>query len=105
ADLRRCLGIAPGIDEKLQCRGERRRVSSRCLDQSLLTAAIDFYAVNITADRTPLGAGKVDPPSRFVDTMNRADFPFSGRHRLNEFAVGRVVIEMLPAATFARPEK
>ena len=69
------------------------------------TTAVELDAITVRRDVAVLGRSEIDETIRFVHTFDRAHFPLAVSDLSQQFAVGGVVIEMLPAVALAGPDE
>src|SRR5262245_657765 len=101
AYLRRRRRVAPGVDEMAERWIEVGVVRPRRFGQSLQPAAIQFDSINVAADVAAFGTRKIDPAVRFINAVKRARLPLARSQSAVLFAIGGVVIDMLPAGALA----
>ena len=97
--------IAPTIDEIAESGREHGLVRSFLERESLESAPINSYAIRMARNRTVLGAGKIDPVSFLIYTVELVHGPFTRRYGASYFVVFAVVVDVPPSGTFAEPKK
>src|SRR5262245_7653041 len=80
-------------------------VCPRRFGQSLQPASVELDSINVAADLAAFGTRKIDPAVRLINAVQRARFPLARSQSAALFAIGCVVIDVLPARAFAQPEE
>ena len=69
------------------------------------TVAVELDAIDVAADRAPLGAREVDPAALAIDTVELTNLPGTIGDLVTECAVAAVVIQMFPSRVLAQPQE
>src|SRR6185369_15158699 len=92
-NLRRCIQIAPDVEEIVVCRTEIDAMSAFGLRQPRQTRAVELDAIRMWCDGTMLRRREVNETVVFVDTLNGSYFPLAVGYLAQQFSVGRIVIK------------
>src|SRR5688500_19217244 len=67
--------------------------------------SVELDRIGVIRDIAVFGAGEVNRSLPFIDFIEGADVPITFGYLPDQFSVGSIVINVLPAVTTAKPQK